>query len=374
MAVKPGDRVYNRVLASGHRSTPVFYLLVLDKAGALLEAPNTGAGITSMGGLNGEGLGEASFFWDVANASAAYAIPMIRYYGVGDPASAVLFFSEPMLTKVAPGQTVAPPYVQGRGDVTADNQYTLDRTADIDVPCDYFGNPLAGALPINMYWRLYRGKEMVGFESTYERSTYGCTIVLDALNIWLTAVSVDQATITHAITHNGYTYRDILKIRKVRGAPAVAGGSGATTFSSGVSGEVSETSFDSTPHVLAQGSCVANGAGNVRVRGNVTYDVVSTVYGGSFVNFTGYFKVQVSGNGGASWIDTLIGGSGTEAFFDIDPYTNNFGYAQGTYACDDTVALGGVNAGLLFHFRLLAIKSSGSANGAMSGSFGGNTP
>jgi hypothetical protein len=374
LKVKLGERLAISALVSCHRSTAYLYLLIMRKDGTLREAPGLPTGYTTLGGVDGDNLGQMAFFHQVTEADADYAIPMIRYYGTGDPASAVMFFSEPYLTKVVPGQTLFPPYTPGRGDVTADNQYTLDRTPDIDIMCDYFGNPLPGQLPINMYWRYYRGKELVGFESTYDRATYGCTIVLDALNIWLTDVSVDQASITHAITHNGYTSRDTLKIRKIRGAPRVAGGSGATTFSSTVSGEVSETSFDSTPHVLAQGSCVANGSGNVHVQGNVAYDVVSTVYGGSFVNFTGYFKVQVSGNGGASWIDTLIGGSGTEAFFDIDPYTNNFGYAQGTYACDDTVALGGVNAGLLFHFRLLAIKSSGSANGAMSGSFGGNTP
>ncbi|WP_296717783.1 hypothetical protein [Erythrobacter sp.] len=128
MPVAPGDRLIASVLAAEHRCTFQLYILIFDGAGSLIGAPVVGNG-TPLGAANGDpaNFTRLSVFQNSAPANSRWAIPMIRLLGTGgtDP---YIFFTEPMLSKVAQGQTVVPPYVPGRADPNADVTATAQRS------------------------------------------------------------------------------------------------------------------------------------------------------------------------------------------------------------------------------------------------------
>ncbi|WP_379921742.1 hypothetical protein [Erythrobacter sp. R86502] len=119
MPIAPGDRIYARALLAPHRSTGEVWVLIFTRLGHLVESYAATGGKPG-GALNGENFGApVQVISNVNNPDAAYAIIMIRMNGTGE-SNPYLFFAEPALGKLAPGQTVIPPYTPGRTDPNAD--------------------------------------------------------------------------------------------------------------------------------------------------------------------------------------------------------------------------------------------------------------
>ncbi len=123
LPVVAGDWVYARVLMARHRCDTQLFLLVFDAAGTLIQAP-----VVSGGTVNGAGDGDPSNFTllsltDTIGANARWAIPMIRMVGTGE-ADPYMFFTEPAIGKIAPGQTAIPAYTSGRSDPLGDQTAT----------------------------------------------------------------------------------------------------------------------------------------------------------------------------------------------------------------------------------------------------------
>lgn len=120
MPVVAGDRLAASVLAAPHRCTFQLYILVFDASGGLVSAPMVSGG-TPGGAANGDPVNftRLTVFADVP-ANGRWAIPMMRMLGTGET-EPYIFFTEPMLSKVATGQTTAPRYTPGRADSTATN-------------------------------------------------------------------------------------------------------------------------------------------------------------------------------------------------------------------------------------------------------------
>lgn len=116
MPVVQGDRLAATVLAAPHRCTFQLFMLFFDGAGAWIAYAPSASGGTSGGATNGD---PANFglltVVDTAPANARWAIPMMRMLGTGET-SPFIFFTEPMLSKIAAGQTTAPRYSPGRAD------------------------------------------------------------------------------------------------------------------------------------------------------------------------------------------------------------------------------------------------------------------
>ena len=120
MPVVQGNRLAASVLGAQHRCTIQLYILIFDGAGTLISAPVVGGG-TPGGAANGD---PANFthltnFADVPS-NGRWAIPMMRMLGTGE-SDPYIFFTEPMLSKVAAGQLTAPQYTPGRADPRATN-------------------------------------------------------------------------------------------------------------------------------------------------------------------------------------------------------------------------------------------------------------
>lgn len=126
MPVKQGERIAARMLAASHRGTVELYILIHNKDGGHIETAVTSTGWIADGGGDGDNLGTMSVIHDVVSATAAYAQVMMRLTGTG-LAQPYLFFAEPWLGKLAPGQTVIPPYAPGPADKMADT--TLDNVS-----------------------------------------------------------------------------------------------------------------------------------------------------------------------------------------------------------------------------------------------------
>jgi hypothetical protein len=116
MPVVQGDRLAATVLAAPHRCTFQLFMLFFDGAGAWIAYAPSASGGTLGGATNGD---PANFglltVVDTAPANARWAIPMMRMVGTGEGLP-FIFFTEPMLTKIAAGQTTAPRYSSGRAD------------------------------------------------------------------------------------------------------------------------------------------------------------------------------------------------------------------------------------------------------------------
>jgi hypothetical protein len=116
MPVVQGDRLAATVLAAPHGCTFTLFMLFFDGAGAWIAYAPSASGGTSGGATNGD---PANFglltVVDTAPANARWAIPMMRMVGTGGT-SPFIFFTEPMLSKIAAGQTTAPRYSPGRAD------------------------------------------------------------------------------------------------------------------------------------------------------------------------------------------------------------------------------------------------------------------
>jgi hypothetical protein len=116
LPVVQGDRVAATVLAAPHRCAFRLFMLFFDGAGAWIAFAPFASGGASGGAANGDPANfELLTVIDTAPANARWAIPMMRMIGIGqtDP---FIFFTEPMLSKIAAGQTIAPRYSPGRGD------------------------------------------------------------------------------------------------------------------------------------------------------------------------------------------------------------------------------------------------------------------
>lgn len=124
LPVSQGDRVFARALLAPHRCTGQVWLLVFDRVGTLVQAEVMSGG-TPGGAGNGENFGNpVGLIRTIDNPASAWAIVMIRMIGTGE-ADPYLFFAEPMITKVAPGQTAFPAYTSGRADGNADVTITI---------------------------------------------------------------------------------------------------------------------------------------------------------------------------------------------------------------------------------------------------------
>jgi hypothetical protein len=130
LPVVGGDRVCATVLAAPHRCTFQLYILIFDGAGTLVSAPEVSGG-TPGGAANGDpaNFTRLTVFAD-APSNARWAIPMMRMLGTGE-SDPYIFFTEPMLSKVAAGQTTAPRYSAGRSDPNADVTATVSGPADL---------------------------------------------------------------------------------------------------------------------------------------------------------------------------------------------------------------------------------------------------
>jgi hypothetical protein len=135
MSVKQGDRTFARCLGAEHRCSLQLYALFFDSNGTLVEAVCWGTDrspygyafptyVTSARDGGGENGDPANFnvmggYYDVQNPNSAYMSLMWRVLGTGggDP---YVFFTEPGMGKLAPGQTVLPPYADGPSDPRAD--------------------------------------------------------------------------------------------------------------------------------------------------------------------------------------------------------------------------------------------------------------
>lgn len=131
MPVVQGDRIAATVLAAPHRCTFQLFILFFDGAGAFIPFAPSATGGTPGGGANGN---PANFtpvvVIDNAPENARWAIPMMRLLGTGE-SDPFIFFTEPMLSKVAAGQTVAPRYSPGRTDPNADVTATVSGPGDL---------------------------------------------------------------------------------------------------------------------------------------------------------------------------------------------------------------------------------------------------
>jgi hypothetical protein len=119
LPVVSGERVYARVLMARHRCNTQLYLLVFDAAGSLILAPSA-AGGTDFGAADGnpDNFALLSLTATIPE-DGRWAIPMMRMLGTGE-SDPYMFFAEPAIGKIAPGQTAIPAYSTGRADPVAD--------------------------------------------------------------------------------------------------------------------------------------------------------------------------------------------------------------------------------------------------------------
>lgn len=120
LPVKQGDNVFARCLLARHRCTTQLYLLVFDKDGTLLEAPNwTGGRVDGAGGGNPANFDVVGGTHVVSNANAATAQLMWRMLSTSQ-ADPYIFMTEPAIGLLPKGQTELPPYQPGNSDPLAD--------------------------------------------------------------------------------------------------------------------------------------------------------------------------------------------------------------------------------------------------------------
>ncbi len=114
------DRVFVRALLARHRCDSVLYLLVFNSAGVLVQADEI-AGGRNYGGAGGDpaNFDDVSGVFTVMHPQSSFAILMVRQLGTGE-ADPYIFVAEPMIGKLAPGQSAIPAYTPGRTDPMAD--------------------------------------------------------------------------------------------------------------------------------------------------------------------------------------------------------------------------------------------------------------
>jgi hypothetical protein len=153
MPVVQGDRLAATVLAAPHRCTFQLFMLFFDGAGAWIAYAPSASGGTPGGAQNGD---PANFglltVVDTAPANARWAIPMMRMLGTGE-SEPYIFFTEPMLSKIAAGQTTAPRYSSGRADslgqpnsdITVDGSGVINGIGTAGIPVNNNLLPLGNA-------------------------------------------------------------------------------------------------------------------------------------------------------------------------------------------------------------------------------------
>lgn len=120
MQVKQNDRVYWRSLVARHRCDAQLYLLIFNKDGQLVEAPNVIGGRVD-GGANGDpnNFDLVAGIYDIKNAGAALALLMWRMGGNGG-GNPYVFFTEPAMGVLPSTQNTIPPYSAGPSDPYGD--------------------------------------------------------------------------------------------------------------------------------------------------------------------------------------------------------------------------------------------------------------
>ncbi|MFA6219584.1 MAG: phage tail protein [Erythrobacter sp.] len=260
MPVVAGDRLVASVLAAQHRCTFQLYTLIFDGAGTLISAPVTGGGTTG-GAANGDpaNFTQLTVFGDVP-AGGRWAIPMMRLLGTGED-DPYIFFAEPLLAKVAAGQSVPPRYVPGRADpnadVTAEEQRSiagpaiaalnyastgaLDPSEQLPVDLIYILKNQSGPISSGVTWQ-YRIIEGAVNGFAAGNTLRAMSVSAGAGTLTLSNLGSNNAQVEIIATFgNGLTNSAFLMLSKAFAAPS-ADGSGGSTIASQTSGFTSVTS------------------------------------------------------------------------------------------------------------------------------------
>ncbi len=292
----------------------------------------------------------------------------------------VLTSENPDKHAFALGQTGTPPAAilpaptgAERDEVLAATTYArfgalrIEPMADVIVDCDSLLDPLPGQLPRVLDFHMFSGATEVSAQSVFVYTGYGCTVDDISFPPTITAVAAQDATVVLKVTYGEVELTHILKVTKRKVAIETPGGAGQPRFEVAASGTVSETVFDSTPHVLATGSCMTNAGGLLDVNVALAYVPVFDS-GYSLMEFQASAKLQL--DIGGVWTDwtSPAGGSAAQIYFDA----TQLNVVQGQLSFGAT--LGFLPASTLVTFRLVAVRSYGAQDGIVSGTFSGTTP
>lgn len=258
----------------------------------------------------------------------------------------------------------------------ADVTPLLTVAPDQTVLTDYNWVPLSGQLTRDLTNVLKKGAVDVSAATVWAYETSGCTITAGASGaLTLNDVFADGAYIIVRATNTGKTATGKIGVARQRAAPA-AGGSGSTSFSSTVSGSVTDTSYDGTPQVISSGTMRSNASGQVRLVANATNSVSGT---GATRQATLTMKWRRSPMGAATWTDAGVSASGTTAvagYYTGSPETDDYTWHPPVSGSCQTNALAtGMTANTDYDFQLIAFATfsvvtttsvGGSTSGAQS--------
>lgn len=309
LPIVAGDTVLAAVQAAPHRCAFRLFILMFDAAGTLISAPDVTGGT-----LNGAANGDLANFTrisvtGVAPANARWAIPMMRLQGTGE-VNPFIFFTEPMITKIAPGQTAVPGYIQGRADGNADVTVTLGGpTSDIlsytstgaldpsdQLPRTYVYtlSNRSGLLTSGITWNYRIIEGMVnGFAAS--ATLRNMSAISGAGQFTLTDLGSNTAQVEIIGTVGGGSVSGFLQLTKAFAPPNTTGGGGGGPASASQSSgflPVNSSSFVTVSNELEVTSTGTTQTGTV----NLTFSPPLTTESASTI------EVQLERWNGSTWV------------------------------------------------------------------------
>lgn len=349
LPVVEGDRVVAAVQAATHRCTFQLFCLFFDGAGAFISDPPNTTGGTPGGAANGD---LANFTRintppTAAPANARWAIPMMRLVGTGE-VQPFIFFTEPMITKIAAGQTAIPAYVPGRADanadVTSDAQITTSQPSAFQIQADAAGVTTTDLATQTRSFTLSKGGTVqtsgvtVGTPTATTAITVASAIVSGGIVTVTLSAANASGSVTIPVIFGGVTYLVTIPVTRTIAAP-VAGGSGSQPFTDQTWPNITTASFVAVTDTGA--SVLSTSGGQLQFSFSAQYD------GGVAV-----CKAQYSLDN-STWTDV----PGTETTGSI-PITVPGEEQPGDISRAATL-LTGLTGSTLYYVRLVARRSAG---------------
>jgi hypothetical protein len=264
--------------------------------------------------------------------------------------------------------------IEPGADVTANSVPIIEPPGAQTINADYQGAPLSGQFPRTLQTVRRRGVTNVSASTAWQYIGLNCNVTAGVNGaVTVNSMSGNNAAVIISSLRDGVLLEAVVPITKINAAPPQGGGSGATSFNASISTTISDTTWDGTPQIIANGTMAANGSGQVRLSLSAEYWPVNQIANNS-AGDTMAFKWQRSTDG-TTWTDLAAEFYGSESRAEgsgggLEPPTIGESY-PGTVFSFETY--GGMTAGATYQFRAIARRAASynSAQANISGSASG---
>lgn len=264
--------------------------------------------------------------------------------------------------------------IEAGADVTANSVPIIEPPGGQTINADYQGTPLSGQFPRTLQTVRRRGATNVSSSSAWQYTGLNCNLTAGTNGaVTVNSMSGNTAAVIISSLRDGVLLEAVVPFTKINAAPPQGGGSGATSFTASISIPISDTTYDSTPQILATGTMAANGSGQVRLSLSAEYWPSPQISNNSAGDLLGY-KWQRSTDG-TTWTDLGSESFGSESRVEatggevgIPTVGDSF---PGTIYTSEI--FGGMTAGATYQFRAIARRgaSNNSSQANVSGSASG---